>query len=527
MPSGPRIRANNVYGILNDTLLAASTTMTSVGLSVLPVVALAHAVIVIDPKRMFGEPEIVVVTEHLAGNTAATILRGQYGTAARTHAINTPWAHIAIASDYTEMVTSTTRPSNPYEGQLIYETDTNNLLAFNGITWIGLITSLPSGGLISVVTSSTRPATPYEGQVIYETDTDEVRAYDGDSWELISGSIVQQDEPPTGPVAGDLWIDTNEDAGSGGSGGGTDIYASDTAPSSPTDGTLWLDTDEGAETGLSSILAYAEVTANQTGIIAETDLTGLSVTITVPAGRRIRVTGHAHLANATVDAITVFRIYQDGTQVQSRTLAKALAGTDQSATIEWIGSPSAGTHTYKLRAWAVSGTVSVVAAANTPTFILVEDITGTLWPAGQSIGAGAIASEAWTNYAPTLVNMTLGNGTIIARYHKIGRLVTVKFSFVMGTTSAMGTSPRFSLPVPASPTSYPDYHILGLAQMTDVTTNLWMGFTQFHLASGMANLRVTLAGGTYVGFADITATVPFTWANTYSINTQFQYEAAS
>ncbi len=33
-----------------------------------------------------------------------------------------------------------------------------------------------------VCTSSTRPASPYDGQVIYETDTDKVLAYDGANW---------------------------------------------------------------------------------------------------------------------------------------------------------------------------------------------------------------------------------------------------------------------------------------------------------------------------------------------------------
>ena len=33
-----------------------------------------------------------------------------------------------------------------------------------------------------VCTSSTRPASPFEGQVIYETDTDKVLVYDGSAW---------------------------------------------------------------------------------------------------------------------------------------------------------------------------------------------------------------------------------------------------------------------------------------------------------------------------------------------------------
>lgn len=49
-----------------------------------------------------------------------------------------------------------------------------------------------------VCTSSTRPASPFEGQVIYETDTDLVSVYNGSAWKSIgrvtastNGSILQ------------------------------------------------------------------------------------------------------------------------------------------------------------------------------------------------------------------------------------------------------------------------------------------------------------------------------------------------
>lgn len=48
-----------------------------------------------------------------------------------------------------------------------------------------------------VCTSSTRPASPYEGMVIYETDTDMIAVWNGSAWRYIasttatSGSILQ------------------------------------------------------------------------------------------------------------------------------------------------------------------------------------------------------------------------------------------------------------------------------------------------------------------------------------------------
>lgn len=49
---------------------------------------------------------------------------------------------------------------------------------------MGLSSQLASSSLArpGVCTSSTRPASPYEGQVIYETDTDKVLVWNGSAW---------------------------------------------------------------------------------------------------------------------------------------------------------------------------------------------------------------------------------------------------------------------------------------------------------------------------------------------------------
>jgi hypothetical protein len=38
----------------------------------------------------------------------------------------------------TGVCTSTTRPASPFEGQMIYETDTDKTFVYNGSTWIDL-----------------------------------------------------------------------------------------------------------------------------------------------------------------------------------------------------------------------------------------------------------------------------------------------------------------------------------------------------------------------------------------------------
>lgn len=57
---------------------------------------------------------------------------------------------------------------------------------------IGASSLIKSG----VCTNATRPASPYEGQVIYETDTDKVFVYNGSAWKQIpsaatAGAVLQ------------------------------------------------------------------------------------------------------------------------------------------------------------------------------------------------------------------------------------------------------------------------------------------------------------------------------------------------
>lgn len=131
----------------------------------------------------------------------------------------------------------------------------------------------------------------------------------------------------------------------------------------------------------SAQLAYAEVTANQTGISAETDLTGLTVTITVPVGRRLRITGQARVDAVTTGGHVIGRIKEGATEL-TRWLNEDIGAAQAATSNDYaIITPTAGTHTYKLTLEKFNGgnTVTVVAGSTQPAFILVEDITGTFW----------------------------------------------------------------------------------------------------------------------------------------------------
>lgn len=156
---GTRIRANGVFGIITDNPLSAgATTYNSADLNDLPVVAGNHAIVTLDPLRQFGDPEIVMVTAHTAAATVATIQRGMFGTVARSHPVNTLWVHAATNDDFIRVATSVTRPTDQYEGQFIFETDTERVKMHSGSVWEDILITGAFPSWAPTVVQSNTPA---------------------------------------------------------------------------------------------------------------------------------------------------------------------------------------------------------------------------------------------------------------------------------------------------------------------------------------------------------------------------------
>ena len=262
-----RLRSNNQLGTITDNpLLIGATTINSPAFVDLPTVDTTnHLLLTLDPTETNGAAEIVRVTAHTAASSVVTVVRGAETTTPRQHPFGTTWYHGPVASDWTNLYTSGTRPTPAYEGQFIYETDTNKLMGFGGVDW------------------------------------------------------------------------APRDAG----------------------GTL----------------GYAEITANIAGITVNQDLAGLSVTVAVGTGRRIKVTGWLRGVQTTIAGdFGALSILEDGATINT---AQNLIQTTNTFMVGYaVETPSAGIHTYKLQYGRSVGTGShtVHAVATAPSFILVEDI---------------------------------------------------------------------------------------------------------------------------------------------------------
>jgi hypothetical protein len=128
---------------------------------------------------------------------------------------------------------------------------------------------------------------------------------------------------------------------------------------------------------------------------------------------------------------------------------------------------------------------------------------------------------AWTTYTPVLTGPTLGNGSISARYLKIGKMVTVEVRFALGSTSAIGADNFISLPFNAAQGA-------GLTipvTLMDFGTTQFMGIGYLQYADTI-RLLITNTTTSYGNAALVTSTVPFTWTTNDYIAFVITYEAA-
>ncbi len=126
------------------------------------------------------------------------------------------------------------------------------------------------------------------------------------------------------------------------------------------------------------VIGYAEITASASPAApGPTDIPGLSVTVSVTANRRIRVTVYASQAGSSVAADRhSFMIREGSTTLNVQLRLFSVTSIHDGATASVVITPSAGSHTYKASAQRIGGTGTLTwgAAGTQPSFILVEDL---------------------------------------------------------------------------------------------------------------------------------------------------------
>ena len=132
----------------------------------------------------------------------------------------------------------------------------------------------------------------------------------------------------------------------------------------------------------------------------------------------------------------------------------------------------------------------------------------------------------WFNFAPSWLNLTIGNGTQIAKYSIVGDKlflhINVKWAAGSPTTSIGGTDVSFTPPVSPASGAYSAYSPIGGVGLVDTGVALYMG--EALLVSGAISVRAINAASTYAVWALISATIPFTWGASDELDVQCQYQ---
>lgn len=128
------------------------------------------------------------------------------------------------------------------------------------------------------------------------------------------------------------------------------------------------------------LLGRAAVTADQGAITVQVTLTGVTVTVTPLANRYIRVYAETYFQNTAVNFAAGARMFlvMDGGNIQQCDYRLTQANVPEKFTASVIVTPSAASHTFVAQADnGGGGTVTMIAGAAYPTYIMVEDLGGT------------------------------------------------------------------------------------------------------------------------------------------------------
>lgn len=139
--------------------------------------------------------------------------------------------------------------------------------------------------------------------------------------------------------------------------------------------------------------------------------------------------------------------------------------------------------------------------------------------------------DAWDSWTPTFAGFTQGNGTVVAKYLRIGKTIFYRILFTAGSTSSFSSAMTFSLPVAINSDYTAGVSEIGRALFVDGAA----GGTRTVGGVYVASAGSSLAGMVVDRVADYTTSVivtgagggvPWTWANTDTFSCSGIYEAA-
>lgn len=162
------------------------------------------------------------------------------------------------------------------------------------------------------------------------------------------------------------------------------------------------------------------------------------------------------------------------------------------------------------------------------TFATLVDLADSVLAAhqnerGDEITAIETALKSFTAWTPTWSGLTVGSGTVDARYSYDGGWVDVVLSVAFNSTSITGAVNLTNLPISIH-SSHATNSPIGTAVFIDTGTNYFSGLV-YKVGSAAVIFRA-LDVATYVKGTNLSSIVPFTWGNTDVMTAVLRYKAA-
>ena len=168
---------------------------------------------------------------------------------------------------------------------------------------------------------------------------------------------------------------------------------------------------------------------------------------------------------------------------------------------------------------AAKGDLLAGTAADTLAALTVG-ANGTVLTADSGETTGLKYGGAWTTYTPSLTNLTIGNGTQIARFQKIGNTINFVLRITFGSTTSVSGDFNFTVPEPHDGNFYGNLY----AAAWDNSAGVLYSMAAFTFSTSDVYFRAIQTTGNYTSSTAISSTVPFTWATADVITCSGSYE---
>ena len=159
----------------------------------------------------------------------------------------------------------------------------------------------------------------------------------------------------------------------------------------------------------------------------------------------------------------------------------------------------------------------------------VEGTTGGLQYYDSSAWVN-LGTGKWQTWTPTYAGLTLGNGTVVARYLEIGKYGYAYLRITLGSTSSLSAVTAVTISNPSTM----DFAIsiatnvtpIGQVEFRDEGTNSYMGVIGYASTTTVQPRSFSVSGSLVSGATSTISTFPFTWGSTDTITAYWFYHKA-